>query len=169
VARPRGKPDRSRLFLSYPGGEAGGDWHDAHLAQSKENLDWTFGRIPQAEINALAKALLGARKVWIIGFRSTRRASNRAPAAGRNGVGMTHGCRAEDPPGMERSLPASALVRLSPASSAPQPYCGRSTHNMDHRVAAGKTEKRRCEVDSACVIEPDSALRPEAAFTPIGV
>jgi DNA-binding MurR/RpiR family transcriptional regulator len=61
----------SRLFLSHPGGEAGGDWHDAHLAQSKENLDWTFRRIPQAEIDALAQALLGARKVWIIGFRSS--------------------------------------------------------------------------------------------------
>lgn len=61
----------SRLFLSHAGGEDAADWLDADLAQSKENLDWTFRRIGKGQLDDLAEALLAARKVWVIGFRSS--------------------------------------------------------------------------------------------------
>lgn len=61
----------SRLFLSHPGDTNPEASLLAAIEQSKANLDQTFMTIPQAEIDALASAMLGARKVWIVGFRAS--------------------------------------------------------------------------------------------------
>jgi DNA-binding MurR/RpiR family transcriptional regulator len=61
----------SRLFLSHPGDARNDDWLDADVRQSQENLAWTFRRIDKSDLDRLASALLDARKVWVIGFRSS--------------------------------------------------------------------------------------------------
>ena len=61
----------SRLFLSRVGDKRSANWLDADITQSKENLDWTFRRIGKSELEAIARALLNASKVWVIGFRSS--------------------------------------------------------------------------------------------------
>ncbi|MGV3652352.1 MAG: MurR/RpiR family transcriptional regulator [Devosia sp.] len=61
----------SRLFLSHPGDTDPEASLVAAIAQGKANLDQTFTTIVQAEIDALASAVLSARKVWIIGFRAS--------------------------------------------------------------------------------------------------
>lgn len=61
----------SRLFLSHPGDPNPEASLLAAIEQSKANLDQTFIMIAQAEIDAVAKAMLGARKVWIVGFRAS--------------------------------------------------------------------------------------------------
>ena len=61
----------SRLFLSHPGDANPEASLMAAVEQGKVNLDRTFATIPQAEIDALARAMLGARKVWIVGFRAS--------------------------------------------------------------------------------------------------
>lgn len=45
---------------------------EAHMVQGQENLRRTFSRIPSGDIQAAAHALLGARKVWIMGMRSSQ-------------------------------------------------------------------------------------------------
>jgi DNA-binding MurR/RpiR family transcriptional regulator len=42
----------------------------ANIAQGKENLDRTFAAIPLAEIDEVARAMLSARKTWVVGFRA---------------------------------------------------------------------------------------------------
>lgn len=44
----------------------------AHLDQGRRNLDLTFGAIHQAEIDALAQALVAAPRVWLLGFRTAQ-------------------------------------------------------------------------------------------------
>lgn len=61
----------SRLFLSHPGDPNPEASLLSAIEQSKANLDQTFIMIAQAEIDAVAKAMLGARKVWIVGFRAS--------------------------------------------------------------------------------------------------
>lgn len=61
----------SRLFLRHPGDPNPEASLLAAIEQSKANLDQTFIMIAQAEIDAVAKAMLGARKVWIVGFRAS--------------------------------------------------------------------------------------------------
>lgn len=61
----------SRLFLSHPGDTNPEASLIAAIEQGKSNLDQTFGVIPQAEIDALAKTILSARKVWVVGFRAS--------------------------------------------------------------------------------------------------
>ncbi len=61
----------SRLFLDHAGAAAGESSLVAAIQQGKENLDRTFGAIPQAELDAVAKTILAARKTWIIGFRAS--------------------------------------------------------------------------------------------------
>ncbi|MCI5078222.1 MurR/RpiR family transcriptional regulator [Oricola sp.] len=60
----------SRLFLTLPSEDNPDGTLAANLTQGKANLDRTFGAIPQAEIDAVAQALLDARKAWVIGFRA---------------------------------------------------------------------------------------------------
>lgn len=42
-----------------------------HLQQSQSNLASTYRRIPESLLNEIAQAILGARKVWVLGFRSS--------------------------------------------------------------------------------------------------
>lgn len=61
----------SRLFLTMPGEENAEASLAANVEQGKINLDRTFSAISQIEIDAVAGAMLEARKVWIIGFRAS--------------------------------------------------------------------------------------------------
>lgn len=61
----------SPLFLAA-GPNVGGQPPNAHIEQAQENLRRTFARVSDAEIERIAKAMLKARKVWIIGFRTSR-------------------------------------------------------------------------------------------------
>ena len=61
----------SRLFLSHPGDTNPEASLVAALDQARANLDQTFGVIPQAEIDAISRTILSARKVWVIGFRAS--------------------------------------------------------------------------------------------------
>ncbi|WP_417310190.1 MurR/RpiR family transcriptional regulator, partial [Devosia sp.] len=56
------------LFLSAPGSRAEGS--QAHLDQAQANLASTLAGIPLEEIDAVARAMLGARRVWVIGYRT---------------------------------------------------------------------------------------------------
>lgn len=44
----------------------------AHLAQARLNLDQTFAAIHQAEVDDLARAILAAPRVWVLGFRTAQ-------------------------------------------------------------------------------------------------
>lgn len=44
----------------------------AHLDQARRNLDLTFGTIHQAEVDAIAQALIAAPRVWLLGFRTAQ-------------------------------------------------------------------------------------------------
>lgn len=44
----------------------------AHLGQAQRNLDLTFGAIHQAEVDAIAQALIEAPRVWVLGFRTAQ-------------------------------------------------------------------------------------------------
>lgn len=44
---------------------------NAHVSQAKENIDLTFSMTNLQEIDQLAKSILDARKVWVIGFRTS--------------------------------------------------------------------------------------------------
>lgn len=45
---------------------------DAHMEQGQENLRRTFSRLQANDMQAIAQALLDARKVWVTGFRSSQ-------------------------------------------------------------------------------------------------
>lgn len=66
----------SRLFLAHPGLANAEAPLLAAMEQSKSNLDQTFSLIVQAEIDALAQAILSARKVWVVGFRASHPFAN---------------------------------------------------------------------------------------------
>lgn len=66
----------SRLFLSHPEMNSAEASLLAAVEQSKSNLDQTFSMIVQAEIDALAQAMLAARKVWVVGFRASHPFAN---------------------------------------------------------------------------------------------
>ena len=45
---------------------------EAHVEQARENLRRTFARVSDEYIAAIAEAMLSARRVWIIGFRTSQ-------------------------------------------------------------------------------------------------
>lgn len=60
----------SRLFLGHPKADRdNGDWLSAFIVQSQGNLDTTFSAIPAEQIDAIADAILDARRTFVIGFR----------------------------------------------------------------------------------------------------
>ncbi|WP_142850201.1 MurR/RpiR family transcriptional regulator [Telmatospirillum sp. J64-1] len=61
----------SRLFLALPSGDGAEASLAANIEQGKANLDRTFATISQVEIDAVARAMLAARKVWVLGFRAS--------------------------------------------------------------------------------------------------
>jgi len=67
----------SRLFLGHV--EADGepqDWLSAFIFQSRSNLDTTFAEITAEQIDEVTDAILGARRTFVIGFRSNRAFAN---------------------------------------------------------------------------------------------
>lgn len=65
------KQTGSRLFLASAADVAAGQSINAHVTQAVSNLEATFLGISENQIDAAAVALLQARKVWVIGFRSS--------------------------------------------------------------------------------------------------
>ena len=65
------KQTGSRLFLSTSADSSAGQSVAAHVAQGIANIEASFLAITETQINAVATALLDARKVWVIGFRSS--------------------------------------------------------------------------------------------------
>lgn len=61
----------SRLFLSTSTDAAVAQSVAAHVAQGIANLEGTFATITDTQVNAVADAILEARKTWVIGFRSS--------------------------------------------------------------------------------------------------
>jgi DNA-binding MurR/RpiR family transcriptional regulator len=61
----------SRLFLSTATDAGGKQSVAAHVAQSVQNLEATFLAVSDSQIDAVASAILAARKVWIVGFRAS--------------------------------------------------------------------------------------------------
>ncbi len=62
----------SRLFLASSDKAAAEQPLQAHVAQGISNLEATFLAINDSQVNAATKALLEARKVWVIGFRASQ-------------------------------------------------------------------------------------------------
>lgn len=65
------KQSGSRLFLTGSVDSASGQSVEAHVAQSVANVESTFLAISEGQINAVAQSMLDARKVWVLGFRSS--------------------------------------------------------------------------------------------------
>lgn len=65
------KQTGSRLFLTTSTDNAAVQSLGAHIAQGIANLEGTFASISDAEIDAAIEAMLAARKVWVLGFRSS--------------------------------------------------------------------------------------------------
>lgn len=65
------KQTGSRLFLTAASDAANVRSVQAHVAQSVANLEATFKTVTDAKIDAVIDAILAARKVWVIGFRSS--------------------------------------------------------------------------------------------------
>lgn len=61
----------SRLFLTPAQNGQIDKSIDAHVSQSQDNLKRTFSKIPDEEIDTIAKLMLEARKNWVIGFRTS--------------------------------------------------------------------------------------------------
>jgi DNA-binding MurR/RpiR family transcriptional regulator len=61
----------SRLFLTPATGGKTDNSVEAHVAQGQDNIGRTFSSIPEMEIEAVAQAMLQARKTWVIGFRTS--------------------------------------------------------------------------------------------------
>ena len=65
------KQTGSRLFLSTSTDAASAQSLGAHVAQGIANIEGTFANITDAQIDAVADAMLATRKVWVLGFRSS--------------------------------------------------------------------------------------------------
>ena len=65
------KQTGSRLFLVTAADATTVRSVQAHVAQSVANLQASFQAITDSQIEAVADALLQARKVWVVGFRSS--------------------------------------------------------------------------------------------------
>jgi DNA-binding MurR/RpiR family transcriptional regulator len=65
------KQTGSRLFLASAGDGGTDRSVAAHVAQGVANLESTFLSITDAQIDAVTRAMLSARKVWVVGFRSS--------------------------------------------------------------------------------------------------
>lgn len=65
------KQSGSRLFLTGSVDSASVQSVDAHVAQGVANIESTFLGISEGQISAVAQSMLDARKVWVLGFRSS--------------------------------------------------------------------------------------------------
>jgi len=74
AARRHARSERqtgSRLFLTSASDASSVRSVQAHVLQGMANLEATFQAIGDTQVDAVADALLAARKVWVIGFRSS--------------------------------------------------------------------------------------------------
>jgi DNA-binding MurR/RpiR family transcriptional regulator len=62
----------SRLYMVTPGDQTPETPGGAYLATAIENLRRSFAKIEDADLDAIAEALLSARKVWVIGYRASQ-------------------------------------------------------------------------------------------------
>lgn len=65
------KQTGSRLFLANALDPSGGQSVNAHVAQAIANLEATFLSITENQIEAVTDCMMAARKVWVMGFRSS--------------------------------------------------------------------------------------------------
>ena len=65
------KQTGSRLFLTTAADASTVQSVAAHVAQGVANLEATFLSISDSQIDAVVRAMLDARKVWVVGFRSS--------------------------------------------------------------------------------------------------
>lgn len=65
------KQSGSRLFLTGSVDSASVQSVEAHVAQGVANIESTFLGISERQISAVAQSMLDARKVWVLGFRSS--------------------------------------------------------------------------------------------------
>src|SRR5262245_8327017 len=65
------KQTGSRLFLTTSTEPRSVQPVTAHIAQGIANLEGTFLAITDGQVDAVVRALLAARKVWVLGFRSS--------------------------------------------------------------------------------------------------
>ena len=73
-ARRHARADKqtgSRLFLATATDSGGEQSLSSHVAQGVANIEATFLAISETQVTAAATAILGARKVWVIGFRAS--------------------------------------------------------------------------------------------------
>jgi DNA-binding MurR/RpiR family transcriptional regulator len=61
----------SPLFLSSPESAKSPNAYQAHLNHSHSNLSGTFNRVDGKQIDDIARAIVAARKVWVVGYRSS--------------------------------------------------------------------------------------------------
>ncbi|SEF83814.1 MurR/RpiR family transcriptional regulator [Marinobacterium lutimaris] len=61
----------SRLFLAAAADAENEQSVGSHVAQSIQNLEGTFVSIGETQVSSIASAILGARKVWVVGFRAS--------------------------------------------------------------------------------------------------
>lgn len=59
------------LFMAVSGADTAGDTLHAHLEQAQTNLAKTFASLSLADVDAVARAMLDARRVWTVGFRTS--------------------------------------------------------------------------------------------------
>lgn len=62
----------TRRFLAHADADPADDLLPVGLQEEWENIAWTFDRIDTADLDAVADAILGARKVWLAGYRINR-------------------------------------------------------------------------------------------------
>lgn len=60
------------LLLATPAGPTSADALEAHRRQVHLNVDATFNRLSEAALDDLARAIVAAEQVWILGYRSSR-------------------------------------------------------------------------------------------------
>ncbi|WP_341869255.1 MurR/RpiR family transcriptional regulator [Paraburkholderia unamae] len=66
------KQEGAALLLSAATTKASKNALEAHASQGAANLTGTFGRLSNAQIDAIAKAIVDARQVLVFGFRSSQ-------------------------------------------------------------------------------------------------
>ncbi|KZM49268.1 DNA-binding protein [Labrenzia sp. OB1] len=59
----------SRLFFAHAEPEANAAALAMDMREDKDNLDWTFSKLSAADLDALSRAVISTRKVWIAGQR----------------------------------------------------------------------------------------------------
>lgn len=67
----RARQSGSALYMVRPGDSAPEAFVQAHVLQAQANIAALAPTLPAARIEALAQALPGARRVWMIGFRTS--------------------------------------------------------------------------------------------------